>query len=294
MWFVQGLNAFYWKNTLASFMPNNYRFQLLVPSQSSTSTPFKNCTINEQLYDQSLSSMQRLRGAVFLKDGAIQPGELDESGRFAMGGDAQSWHLLLKTDDERTIGCARYLVHPNTVKLENLRIFQASLAGHREWGERMRQAVEADLKEARENDLSYVEIGGWALSEEWRGSRAALEILTASFALAPMWGGCLAACTATVRHSSASILRRIGGSSFQIGGQQLPPYYDPRYGCTMELLRFDSRSPAERFMPLIKQLTGTMATALTIRRSNGLGWTRRISEFGARKYLPQRMVPAFN
>jgi hypothetical protein len=275
-------------------MPNNYRFQLLVPAQTRAGTAFGDYRIDQQLYDHNLDSMQRLRGRVYLKDKAIQPWELDEDGRFAMRGDEQSWHLLLKNDQEETIGCARYLVHPNTVALESLKIFQASIAGQREWGQRVRLAVEGDLKRAREHNLSYVEIGGWALCEEWRGTRAALEILSASYALAPMWGGCLASCTATVRHSSASILRRMGGSSFEVGGQILPPYDDPRYGCTMELLRFDSRSPAAKFVPLINQLKATMARATTIRRSTAAAWSPRVSEVGVRKHMRLRMAAAYN
>jgi hypothetical protein len=122
-----------------------------------------------------------------------------------MRGDERSWHLLLKSDDDRTIGCARYLVHRNTVSLEKLKILRSSIAGHQEWGERVRVAIEIDLKRAREQNLSYVEIGGLAPCEEWRETRAALDILTASYALAPAWGGCLASCTATVRHGLASI-----------------------------------------------------------------------------------------
>jgi predicted GNAT family N-acyltransferase len=275
-------------------MLNNYRFRLLVPSQTHICTAFSD-RVDDQLYDKDLASIQRLRGRVYLKDEAIQPWELDGDGRFAMNGDEQSWHLLLKTDDDTTIGCARYLVHSNTIAPENLGIFQSSIAWHREWGAKVRLAVEADLKRAREHNLSYVEIGGWALCEKWRGTRAALEILTASYALAPLWGGCLASCTATVRHRSASILRRVGGSSFEVAGEALPPYDDPRYGCTMELLRFDSRSPAERFVPLINQLQTAMAYASTIRRAAcPLPWSRRASETRAWKNLPLRMVTTIN
>jgi predicted GNAT family N-acyltransferase len=273
-------------------MPQNYRFQLLIPPHTRASAAFGDYKTNQQLYDQSLSSMQRLRGSVYLKDGAIRPWELDDDGRFVMRGDEQSWHLLLKDDQDATIGCARYLVHPSTVGPESLRILQSSIAEHQEWGQRVRLAVEADLKRAREHNLSYVEIGGWALSEEWRGTRAALEILVASYALAPLWGGCLAACTATVRHSSASILRRIGGSSFEIGGEQLPPYGDPRYGCTMELLRFDSRSPAPRFVPLINQIRATIAKTPAIRRNAEPAWSQRVVDAGAGSFLPH-LMPAY-
>jgi hypothetical protein len=253
-------------------MRQNYRFQLLAPPQTRFGVSFGRAKINEQLYYQYLASMQSLRGRVYLKDGAIQPWELKEDGRFPMGGDEQSWHFLLIDDDERTIGCARYLVHPNTVPFEMLRIYQSPIMRHEYWGEKVRRAVEADLQRARQEDLSYVEVGGWALCEEWRGTKAALEILVASYALAHLWGGCLGSCTATVRHNSSSILHRIGGSSFTLGSETVPPYEDPRYGCKMELLRFDSSSPAKRFIPLINQLKASVGNTGTIHRSRSRFW----------------------
>lgn len=250
----------------------NYRFQLLAPPQTRFNASFGQAKISEQLYYQHLASMQSLRGRVYLEDGAIQPWELKEDGRFPMAGDEQSWHFLLVDESERTIGCARYLVHPNTVPLEMLRVYQSSIMRDARWGEKVRRALEADLQRARQDDLAFVEVGGWALSEEWRGTRAALEILVASYALAHLWGGCLGSCTATIRHHSSSILRRIGGTSFSVGGEIIPPYQDPRYGCMMELLRFDSRSPEKRFVPLINQLKATVGNTGTIHRAKSPFW----------------------
>ena len=140
-----------------------------------------------------------------------------------------------------------------------LRISQTTLAKDSIWGEKVREAVEADLAQIRREKLSYCELGGWALSEEWRGTRAALEILVGSYALCELLGGCLCSCTATVRHGSSSMLRRIGGESFEVTGNPLPAYNDSDYGCTMELLRFDSRSPAKRYLPLINQLSTALS-----------------------------------
>lgn len=246
-------------------MRQNYHFQLLAPPQTRPDCTFGRCKTNEQLYGHYLASMQRLRGQVYLKDGAIQPCELDDEDRFRMRGDEQSWHFLLVGDDQNVIGCARYLVHPNTVSFNKLRIAEAAQVRDPYWGQRVRQAVEADLRRARACNKSYVEIGGWALAEEWRGTKAALEILVASYALAHLWGGCIASCTATVRHCSSSILRRIGGTSFQIGGETVPPYQDPHYGCLMEILRFDSSSPVQRFLPLIDQLKSKLGNSTVIR-----------------------------
>ena len=203
--------------------------------------------------------MQRLRGRVYLKDHAIQPWELDEDGRFHMPGDEQCWHLLLIDEGKEVIGCARYLVHAENVEYDRLRVSHCPLAKDPIWGVKLKSAVEADLERARTEGLSYVEVGGWALAEEWRNTRAALEILVGSFALGELWGGCLGSCTATVRHGSSSILRRIGGVSLEVADETIPPYDDPDYDCVMEILRFDYRSPAKRFTPFIDQLKVKLA-----------------------------------
>jgi hypothetical protein len=239
-------------------MGQHCSFQLLAPPYSRLSHEFARAIPDEQLYSHYLASMQQLRGRVYLKDNAIKPCDLDREGRFHMPGDEQSWHLLLVDESKEVIGCAKYLVHPSGVPYHRLRISHSGLAKDPTWAEQVRRAVEADLKRVREERLSYVEVGGWALAEEWRGTRAALEILVGSFALGQIWGGALGSCTATVRHSSSSMLRRLGGTSFEHGGTMLPSYSDPEYDCTMELLRFDYRTPAHRFLPLIDQLKATL------------------------------------
>jgi hypothetical protein len=253
-------------------MQQNYRFQLLAPPDTPCGGAFGRPTIDKQLYDQYLASVQRLRGRVYLKDGAIRESELDDDGRFCMPGDRRSWHFLLVDSAHHVIGGARYLVHSHSVGFDQLRLRHSALANDARWASKVRCAVEEDLTTAREKDFSYVEIGGWALAEEWRGTRAALEILVASYALAHLWGGCLGACAATARHGSSSILRRIGGSSFYCNGEPLPAYEDPQYNCQMELLRFDCRTPSKRFVPLIAQLRSKLAGLPILRPAEKTVW----------------------
>ncbi|MBV9762246.1 MAG: hypothetical protein JO340_16920 [Acidobacteriaceae bacterium] len=253
-------------------MQPNYRFQLLAPPDTPSGGAFGRPNINKQLYDHYLSSIQKLRGRIYLKDGAIRESELDDEGRFFIPGDKRSWHFLLVDSSQSVIGGARYLVHSRNATFDQLRVRHSALANNPNWAPKVRAAVEQDLQTARLNKFSYVEIGGWALSEEWRGTRAALEILVASYALAHLWGGCLGACAATARHGSSSILRRIGGSSFEVGGEVLPPYEDPQYGCQMELLRFDCRTPSPRFTPLIAQLRSKLAGLPILRPAHKTAW----------------------
>jgi hypothetical protein len=76
----------------------------------------------------------------------------------------------------------------------------------------------------------------------------------AAYSLGRTLGGALGLTTATVRHSSSTILRRLGGSLLGSGDSIVPSYYDPKYDCEMELLRFDSRRPNARYGGLIEML----------------------------------------
>ena len=176
--------------------------------------------------------------------------------------------------------------HPASVPFDRLRIGRSALARDQFWGPQVRAAVESGLQETRLQGFPYLEVGGWALSEEWRGTRAALEILVGSYALSHLWGGCIGSCAATVRHGSSSMLRRIGGLGFKTGELELPPYEDTQYGCRMELLRFDCRTPCPRFAPLIAQLKVRLADTTAITPGPARDWLRAPQELGSLT-LPQ-------
>jgi hypothetical protein len=220
----------------------SYRFELLNPS------------FRGEQYERYMHSLQKLRATVYLHDGAIQASQLTPDGRYCVAGDDESWHFLLVNDQDEVAGCVRYLLHPNTVEFSDLLLRHSALAHDLVWGPRLRAAVATDLEEARAHNLWYAELGGWALAKEYRGTTAALKILLASYAWGRLIGGCICSCTATVRNHSVSILRRIGGISLKADSIALPPYEDPFYGCTMEILRFDSRSAPVRYEAIIRSL----------------------------------------
>jgi hypothetical protein len=222
---------------------------------------------DRRLYDGYLKAVQKLRSRIYRKDGAIQDWQIDSNGGYRMSGDDRSWHLLLIDGANRIAGCTRYLVHPNTITFEELLLRNASLSRDKQWGEKMRSAFETEIRLARAEGVPYVELGGWALEEEFRGTKAALKILLASYAWAKLLGGCRCACTATVRHGSASILRKIGGSAIELHGERLPTYNDPAYGCDMELLRFDWRYPNPRFLGLVNEIEEDLRQAPIITTS---------------------------
>src|SRR5205085_1986583 len=75
-----------------------------------------------------------------------------------------------------------------------------------------------------------------------------------TYCLAQILGGCIGITTATLRHCSSSILRRIGAASLESAAGPLPAYFDPKFGCEMEVLSFDSDCPAPKYMVLVEKL----------------------------------------
>jgi hypothetical protein len=168
--------------------------------------------------------------------------QLTPDGRHEAPADLESWHILAVDGDGRVGGCARYLPHGNGIPFQELAVAKSALARDPVWGDALREAVNAEMALARHLGVPYVEVGGWALGHELRNTTAALHIALSTYALARVLGGCIGIGTVTQRHFSSTILRRIGGASLRGAGCELPAYYDPAYGCMMEILGFDSRS----------------------------------------------------
>jgi hypothetical protein len=183
-----------------------------------------------------------------------------------MDRDEDSWHLLLIDPEEQVVGCVRYLAHPATARPEDLAIGHSTIARDPIWGAKFRNALEADLTLAHQNLLTFIEVGGWAIQNAYRHTRAALEILLASFAWARTMGGAIGCCTATFRNSSASMLRRIGGRSLEYNDEVIPPYDDAHYGCTMETLRFHFQNFDPRYQKMVDTIYSRILEQCTITR----------------------------
>ena len=198
-------------------------------------------------YDAILGRLQRLRGSVYLEDGAIRPEDLTADGRHTSPVDEKAWHVLALDSGGVVRGCARYLAHDSGVSFSELVVRNSALAHDGEWGDRLRQAVEAEIDEARVRRVSYAEVGGWAIDRSIRAGAEALRIALGTYALSRRLGGCIGLTTATVRHRSADTLQKIGGSILEHAGVPIPHYFDPQYQCQMAILRFRSDQASPRF-----------------------------------------------
>ena len=145
---------------------------------------------------------KRLRGEIYVRDGAIQPWELSADRRHIQPSDALSWHLLKVDERDSVTACIRYRAHRPGSSFSYLSISQSAAAR----SALVREAIQTELACASEGGFDYVELGGWAISEQMRCSAEALRMLLTIYALGQLMGGVLGITTATTRHHSSSIL----------------------------------------------------------------------------------------
>ncbi len=251
----------------------NRKLILLAPGSGEIPAKFDQSVYDAKLYDDLLAGMQRLRGSVYLEDGAISANELTADGRHLSSADSEAWHVLAVDNTGRVCGCARYLSHDNSTSFHDLVLKSSALAQDPQWGGRLQAAVESELALAQRMGVPYVEAGGWALDESARCSSEALRIALASYALARNLGGCVGISTVTVRHCSASILQKLGGQFLEHNGVAMPLYYDPQYQCDMAMLRFESGMANPRYEMWIEALRAHFRTVPVIsRHCSGNSW----------------------
>lgn len=239
---------------------------LLAPSIEATSNVFDNVDVDPDRHQSLVREVQRLRGRIYFEDGAIREDQLTTDGRHETSEDEKSWHFLSLDPDGDIEACVWYREHEPDVRFEQTRAAVSPLTQDPEWRQPLWRAVDAELRCARRHQLKYVELGGWAASEECRGLGGPLALVLALWGFGRKRGGALGMTTATFRHCSATILKRLGGSRFEIDGRTLPAYFDPRYGCMMELLRFDSRRPNQKYAGLVEMIQEKIASSLVISR----------------------------
>jgi len=242
------------------------KFVVLPPARLQAPERFSNIDADQQRYDSLVSEMQRFRGMVYLRDGAVQKSDLTTDGRHKLTVDDRSWHVLSLDSEDRVCACLRYVDESSARGFDDLWIRHSALSRFPALGRKFRSAVESGMKSARRLGMGFGEVGGWAVAEAHRLTIEPLRIILATYGLLRLLGGALGVATATFRHGSAPILRRIGLSSLVSGGQEMPPYYDPQYGCDMEVLQFDSRSPAPKYENWVADLEQDLALAPVICR----------------------------
>lgn len=260
------------------------RLVLVAPPQAILPDIFTRVTFDPERHRDVVSQMQAVRGAIYLDGGYLTPRQLSTDGLHQTPEDEKSWHLLMTDGNGRVSSCAWYLEHDNTTSVKQLRVRSCPLAAAAEWRDKLYSAVESEIARARRAGLRYAEVGGWAVSKECRCSSEGLMLALATYGLSALLGGALVITTANVTHASSSILRRLGGSYLESDGTAMPAYFDPSYNTMIELLRFDSRRPAEKYRPLIDMLKSRLAHVQVFAQPPV--WTAQPVPLGARFGVP--------
>jgi len=259
---------------------------ILTPSRFTSAEVFRNIDPNNRRHRNLLANMQRLRGRVYESDGAVRRSELTADGRHKLEIDDSSWHILSLNSQGEVVACLRYLDESHASNFEALRVRHAAVARCPLQGARFRCAVERQMERARNTSVAFAEVGGWAVSEEHRWTPESLRIVLGAYALAEVLGSCVGVATATFRHGSAGILRRIGLAALEVDGEEIQPYHDSQYGCLMQILRFDSRAPNPRYRGWVVSLMGELLHAPVICRERSAfraayAGARRLGQFGS-------------
>src|SRR5947209_5625910 len=83
------------------------QFALLAPLHVEAPEVFYEVENSPSRYSALLAEMQRLRGGVYLRDGAIESSQLAPDGRHILSVDRESWHILVLGPGGRVLGCMR-------------------------------------------------------------------------------------------------------------------------------------------------------------------------------------------
>jgi hypothetical protein len=240
------------------------RLILLAPFQASPPSSLKNVAVDFDAHCALVREVQRLRGRVYSSDGAVSLDRLAPGGLHQTPDDLDAWHVLVLNQAGRVTGCMFYIDRSGSTPADLMRVRKCPLSRHEQWRGTLKTALEADVRRARRSNLQYAEVGGWAVDEECRGTGEALILALAAYSFAQLCGGAIGITTATLRHCSASILRKLGLERIEADGVTLPEYYDPQYGCAMELLRFDSRRSNARYTGIIDRLGESLQNARVV------------------------------
>ncbi|MCU1335660.1 MAG: hypothetical protein JWO19_1241 [Bryobacterales bacterium] len=247
---------------------------LLSPSKGVVPDSFARVHTDARGRDKLLGQMQKLRGKVYLEDGAIDAAQLTD-GRHRVDIDERSWHLLVVDKDGQVCGCVRQHAYPDETPFSQLNVSRSALAHSPDWGRKLKAAVESERDLSRRLNLPCVEIGGWALAAGIRGTTEAVRMALAMYSLSQVLGGSVGISTVTRRHCSASILRRIGGRSLEYEGLELPPYEDHQFKCEMEVLRFYSWAPNPRYSVWIEEIKEELRSVSVLADgAEALSWNR--------------------
>src|SRR5262249_11905898 len=120
------------------------RIVFVAPSTAAVSDTFRHIDVDANRHERLVRDVQRMRGSIYVKDGALQPHQLTADGRHETPEDETSWHMLLLNKHQRVNACALYLEPDcNDVAFDQLRARNCPLTNEPAWRPPLDQALEA-------------------------------------------------------------------------------------------------------------------------------------------------------
>src|SRR5690349_1781585 len=116
------------KLSLSADKNSNRQFILIAPAGAAPKGIFNHVEGDPGWRQELLADMQRLRGRLYVQDGAIHQDDLTRDGRHVQSIDEESWHLLVLNSRGRVLGCTRYLQHQASTSFNRLRVRAAACA----------------------------------------------------------------------------------------------------------------------------------------------------------------------
>jgi hypothetical protein len=228
-------------------------------------SPDCDCVIGETFpsiaeHCDAFSEVQRFRGRVYVADKAIPASALDEKGRHSQDFDFENYHLCLQNLEDRIVGCLRLRLHEPTNEIPDLRLHELIKRMNPDLAESCHRALTSLFESSRRDNVRFCEVGGWAIDEELRHHRISTLLPIAGWSFYQIMGNAIVVVSATTRHHSSAILKRLGGFPLMDGDKQLPSFMDDFHGCEMELVGFDSRRPHPKYEKLVAELKDFLLT----------------------------------
>ena len=216
---------------------------VVAPSADRIPEWLPNVLVDEGVYSDTIDDIQRFRGYVYVQDKAIPTSALDTQGRHVSEYDYHAWHLILRDRRQDLCGAIRVGIvayGAENRNMDDLQIVQYLSRMTPEGKAPLETSVMAFLNRCYSLQPSICEPGAWAVAEDVRKGRLAPVLAASIWSLLRAVGGAAGVATATTRHQSSEILRKMGGFELFADGLPLPAFYDAHHDCLIELVGFDS------------------------------------------------------
>ena len=110
------------------------------------------------------------------------------------------------------------------------------------------------LQRAHTAQVCVAETGGWVLGESIRGGMKGALLALSGWAITRLIGGAKILGVVTTKGGASRLTRYLGGLELCDADGCMPPYFDHRYGSTMEFVEFDSHRVNPIFEASVKGL----------------------------------------